>query len=598
MVGRYALPWFWCLALALPVGAAPRGDELPPPVDEVRFLPDSTGEDIGLPLGATATYALGRSLYQQGDVESALIYLNRAYRLAPGSWRISEAFAQALQQGGYFVDAARIYGDLVAVAPDSLAQRRQYAVLLAQSGRAASALAQLAELRRRGGAGPEIVKLEADMLGQLGRIEDALAAYREAAAQDPENREGYLLASAVLLQRHERHAEMAALLREGLQQMPASRLLRSLLLRYLVTHGQIREAINEAAVGDAARLVAGATLQPDCSLELAEILARRDDLKTASAVLTDLLADGHRDADLEAQLARYQLGLNEPAAAAATMEVAVGRWPAVADLHFLLGRARELTGDIDGALAAVRTAGELAPGQAGYHVALLRLLVLHRADALAPAATEGEAAAIRREATSRAARAAGLLQPQDYEGHLILGYTYRNLGDLELACRHFHLAGGAAETKVSATLELSVCLQEMGRTEEAQAVLRTLQAEYPDDPEVANNLGYLLAELGQDLQLAEQLVRQAMRSDPENAAYLDSLGWVFYQRGEYAEAFEWLVAAVNQRPDDPLILEHLGLTLKNLGRFAEATDMLRRARQRGGDPERLDALLEELAGER
>jgi Flp pilus assembly protein TadD len=177
---------------------------------------------------------------------------------------------------------------------------------------------------------------------------------------------------------------------------------------------------------------------------------------------------------------------------------------------------------------------------------------------------------------------------------MILGYTYRTLGDLDRACRHFQLAGEVNEMRVGALLELGFCQQEAGRLGEARKTLHNLQREFPDDPEVANSYGYLLAELGEDLDRAEQLVRLALAADPENGAYLDSLGWVFYQRGEYDQAFDWLVRAANARPDDPVILEHLGRALIKQGQTEEALDVLRRSLAAGGDAAVLQDLIREL----
>lgn len=586
------------LGLAMTVGAQSPPDELPPPVDQVRFLPDTSGQDIGLPLGATAAYAVGRSLLQQGDTERALLYLNRAYQLAPSAWSIALAFAQGLQEGGYLVDAAEVYGDLLAQHPDSLAQRHQHAVLLAHIGQPRQSLAEIAELRRRGMVSPELVKLEADQLARLDRVDDAIAVYREAGRRDPEHSEDYYLAAGALMQRLDRFDDMAALLREGLGLRPTSRALRLSLLRYLVHQGKLRRAVNEAAAGDAARRDAGVSGQPDCSLDLAEIFARQGMVTAAVEVLDEVLASWGRDAAIETSLARYRLALGQPDAAADGLERLINRWPALAEPRYLWGRALEMLGEVEAARQQLSTAVDLAPEHSTYRIALLRLLVVHLGDELAAAPEGPPFGGLRQEAFEHAVRAASALAPGDNDGHLILGYAFRQLGELARACQHFHLAGEVAETRVLARMELSFCLQDSGREEEAIAVLRALQAEYPDDPELANNLGYFLAEAGEDLAFAEQLVRQALRSDPGNGAYLDSLGWVLFRRGDYAEAFDWLVEAANARPEDPTILEHLAHTLLKMGKPGEAIDLLRRALERGGDRERLEALIAEVEDDR
>jgi tetratricopeptide (TPR) repeat protein len=101
--------------------------------------------------------------------------------------------------------------------------------------------------------------------------------------------------------------------------------------------------------------------------------------------------------------------------------------------------------------------------------------------------------------------------------------------------------------------------------------------------------------MGRDLERAESLILSALRQDPENPAYLDSLGWTFYRSSRYEDAFEYLVRATNALPEDPTILEHLGLVLLELGRHDRAYEILLRARALGGDSEALRTVLEELA---
>ena len=62
----------------------------------------------------------------------------------------------------------------------------------------------------------------------------------------------------------------------------------------------------------------------------------------------------------------------------------------------------------------------------------------------------------------------------------------------------------------------------------------------------------------------------------------------------FGEAFDWLVRAANARPDDPVILEHLGLVLREQGQPEEALDVFRRALAAGGDREKLEAFIAEL----
>jgi Flp pilus assembly protein TadD len=92
----------------------------------------------------------------------------------------------------------------------------------------------------------------------------------------------------------------------------------------------------------------------------------------------------------------------------------------------------------------------------------------------------------------------------------------------------------------------------------------------PDHAAAMNFIGYLLAERGKDLDEAERLVRRALELRPDTGSFLDSLGWILFQRGDYPRAVEVLEKAVALEPEEPVILEHLGDAYHRLSRPEEA----------------------------
>lgn len=103
-----------------------------------------------------------------------------------------------------------------------------------------------------------------------------------------------------------------------------------------------------------------------------------------------------------------------------------------------------------------------------------------------------------------------------------------------------------------------------------QVLRRALQVD-PDNPSVCNDLGYVLADQGRELDFAEALLWKAVGAEMENPAYLDSLGWLLYKRGRFAEASQYLEQAVNASdPSDPVVLDHSGDALQRLEKADEA----------------------------
>ena len=103
---------------------------------------------------------------------------------------------------------------------------------------------------------------------------------------------------------------------------------------------------------------------------------------------------------------------------------------------------------------------------------------------------------------------------------------------------------------------------------------------YPDDSGINNDLGYLYADQGKNLEQAERMVRKALEDDSTNSAFLDSLGWVLFKRGKTDESIKYLEqAAVNYPiPDgDPTILDHLGEVYFLKKDYGKARDAWKRA---------------------
>ena len=103
-----------------------------------------------------------------------------------------------------------------------------------------------------------------------------------------------------------------------------------------------------------------------------------------------------------------------------------------------------------------------------------------------------------------------------------------------------------------------------------------------------NDLAWLLAEQGKDLDRALALAEEALRiqASPD---FLDTLGWVRFQRTEYSGAAAVFDQAVAQRPDSPSMRYRLGLALSRSGDSARARDELEAALEAGSFPEAEDA---------
>ena len=146
---------------------------------------------------------------------------------------------------------------------------------------------------------------------------------------------------------------------------------------------------------------------------------------------------------------------------------------------------------------------------------------------------------------------------------------------------------------------LGAAYERTARHDEAEEAFRALLRIDADFAPALNYLGYMLADLGRDLEGARTLVERAVTLEPDNGAYVDSLGWAMFRLGDYDQAKELLERAARLVPGDAVISEHLGDLYLAVGRPAEARVHYERALSLEGDnagavSDKLDQLRSQL----
>jgi len=114
--------------------------------------------------------------------------------------------------------------------------------------------------------------------------------------------------------------------------------------------------------------------------------------------------------------------------------------------------------------------------------------------------------------------------------------------------------------------------EQAGLYEKAADLLRKSIALDPaNSAEAYNYIGYMWADHNMNLDEAEAMIKRALESEPNNASYLDSLGWVEFRKGKFDQALSDLLrAAKTVERDDPVVFEHIGDTYLKLNRVPEA----------------------------
>jgi tetratricopeptide (TPR) repeat protein len=505
---------------------------------------------------------------------------------------------------------------------------------LAEEGRFGEALV---ELERTIEASPEdpYLRLErAAILFQQGRLDRASADVAHARSLAPEDLDVLRLQGRIELARSEARPEAASIAREALEEL---RVKRPSDLEVLLSLGQLYLSAGQAAL--AVETLEEAPVEQQARLDYRQRLARQL-LFAGAPVRARLLASGvvaERPAQPNAQilLARIELvlgyfrkalealepvrrmarshgvvtelmarafeGLGQFAAAAEviearrqhaadsddaqafnglTLELAglwsrAGRWDRAAELAFEAGESGEASiaeaglrlgaralvrgGRVDEALERVRDSIGGSGAQRHLREALL-------VDLLLTAGRQEEA-----EAQAESLLATGS------ESSLAVAAAFQEHGQYARALPLLEKAVEKSPKSLEAGFRLASCLERLGRRDEAVARFRRLIEHASRFTPALNYLGYLWIERGENLGEAMRLVREAVRIEPDNGAYVDSLGWGEYQQGRYPQAVELLERAARLLPDDATVLEHLGDARAADGDLPGATAAYRRA---------------------
>lgn len=464
--------------------------------------------------------------------------------------------------------------------------------LLHRMGRLAEAESVIAELRQTRPGSPQLISYHAGLLLQLGRKEAAAEVFSQCAQGWPQaaqcrdtaadlfvelDRPGdaadvllidvededldRLMRSAYLLWEANRPSDALKAVERVLRQVPDSERARTLHAHLLSATGRDADATAEFRA-----LLKKNPTDTDLQLSMAWSLARSGELDEARRWLDraweQLAENSGSEAAVQAAVtgARLELVADNPLAARDWLARVADPSDAGQDYVHLLAESYRRVEDWSGGIAAMI---RLQPKLAG--------------DArLAAEAIEAE---FRLQSSDPRAwqRLRPLLDSDDRTAVLMGLQVLQSAERWEDAAREASVALERFPGDREVLFLRGAALERLGRFEDAEAAFLELLDANPDDAAAANYLGYLWADRDTRLDDALELITIAVTAEPDNPAYLDSLGWVHYRRGDLAQAEYWLRRAVALNDDDGTLLAHLGEVLVKSGQVDEGGRLLQLA---------------------
>ncbi|HXG84912.1 MAG TPA: tetratricopeptide repeat protein [Pyrinomonadaceae bacterium] len=161
----------------------------------------------------------------------------------------------------------------------------------------------------------------------------------------------------------------------------------------------------------------------------------------------------------------------------------------------------------------------------------------------------------------------------DFTNYIFISnlYAQAKRGKEAIEAANQAISTGRSEEKIQiGKLTLATAQQMSGNFAAAENTLRELLKQSPGNPIALNNLGYFLIERDTKLDEALNLIEQAVKIDPTNPSYLDSLGWAYFKLGNLNQAEKYLKEALRNDDSSATIQEHLGDVYAKQGKLEPA----------------------------
>lgn len=478
-----------------------------------------------LPKEAGVSYAVADAYYMQDDLPNAALYGKEAVQLAPeNKWyrlRLAEIYRSAGQNDATLQELNR----LLEYHPDDVDALFMLADTQKEYGEFVQSLQTLDRIERLRGPRPTVLLRKFQNYEAIGATDSAIVQLERMRQEDPDNL-GTLNLLGEYYVRSGKSSLAKKVLKDALYQNPRD---------------------------------------PESLINLSGIYIDEAKWDSAGTLLGNFISDPIIDAEDKLMIAQYMYARQQDDPQNIQLTIETGR---ILDLYTesapdygpaftLAGQFYSVTGENEKALENLARANELLPeDDIAWRQRLQLLLNERRLD---------EAIEVGLEADQNA--------PEDAFIQFFTGSAYLLKDEHAEAAKWFQRAVRAPARRPFKSVVYGALGDAQSALENYEESDRAYELAIRYDPEnhnAMNNYAYNLSVRGVELERAKELALKAIELDTENAAYLDTVGWVYFKLEDYDRARRFIKAAIDTGGASAEVFEHLGDVYEQLGDIDEA----------------------------
>ena len=481
------------------------------------------------------------------QLEQAALHYKEVVQHDPETERFHEKWIRLLLRTGQLDEAVRAGQNALARFPENEDIEGILADILASQGKVEEAITHYDRVSQISSDNARAPLLKGSLLERLGQFDRALEEYKKGAMVEPNNPlvqfhlgRAYLRASQ--LQEAETSLERAVSLKPNLLQA------RHHLAWVLERQGKTIEALkeyglllklkpnNEFIKKRVSQLHSSGSLNPD-----------RSQVEGIPPSLEKQPNIHMRIATIYFEQTLYMQALEE-------FQLAVAQHD-YKDPHILMARIYEIHGRLDSAVKEFEKLRKLEPESIDIILYTARLYSLMKK-------TQNSVTLLVK---------AVAMEPNSDQLHHSLALAYMAQNENDKAIEHMGKALALNSKKDSYYFELGALMEKAGDYKGAMENMRLAIELNPLHSNAHNFLGYMYALEGHDLDQALVHLKKALTTQPRNGYFLDSLGWIYFKKGESEKALTQIQKAMIYTDPDPVLYDHLGDILFSLKNYDEAS---------------------------